>query len=149
MPAAPAPRLPRACRSLTRGRLLTAERALLCVLQTLLLLQADIETRMLAVAELHARSKDVQVVLLCDRGVLDGKAFCEDGEWEKVSASAGLSEADMVARYDMVCHLVTAAKGAAEHYEYGAGSRNPSRFHVRRHTQSLPASCAAARPLVC
>ena len=97
--------------------------------RTLLLLQVDIETRMLAIAELHARSKDVQVVLLCDRGVLDGKAFCEEGEWEKVSASAGLSEADMIARYDMVCHLVTAAKGAAEHYEYGAGSRNPSRFH--------------------
>ena len=104
--------------------------------QTLLLLQADLETRMGAIAALHARSKDVQVVLLCDRGVLDGKAFCEtEEEWQMILDAAETTEGAILQRYDMVCHLVTAAKGAAEHYEYGATSRNPSRFHVR--TSSL------------
>jgi hypothetical protein len=104
--------------------------------QTLLLLQADLETRMGAIAALHARSKDVQVVLLCDRGVLDGKAFCEtEEEWQMILDAAETTEGAILQRYDMVCHLVTAAKGAAEHYEYGATSRNPSRFHVRASSQ--------------
>ena len=97
------------------------------LLQTPLLLQADLETRMGAIAALHARSKDVQVVLLCDRGVLDGKAFCEtEEEWQMILNAAETTEGAILQRYDMVCHLVTAAKGAAEHYEYGATSRNPS-----------------------
>eukprot|EP01043_Picozoa_sp_COSAG02_P031660 COSAG02_NODE_2077_length_9916_cov_9.422489_2_plen_601_part_00 len=98
--------------------------------KTLLLLQMDLETRMSAIAELHARSKDVQVVLLCDRGVLDGRAFCEsDEEWNTIISAAGTTDSAILERYDLIFHLVTAANGAAEHYEYGATSRNPSRFH--------------------
>ena len=99
-----------------------------------------------AIAALHARSKDVQVVLLCDRGVLDGKAFCEtEEEWQMILDAAETTEGAILQRYDMVCHLVTAAKGAAEHYEYGATSRNPSRFHVR--TSSQRDTRAPRRPL--
>ena len=69
----------------------------------------------------------MQVVLLCDRGVLDGKAFCEtEEEWQMILNAAETTEGAILQRYDMVCHLVTAAKGAAEHYEYGATSCNPS-----------------------
>ena len=124
--------------------------------QTLLLLQADLETRMGAIAALHARSKDVQVVLLCDRGVLDGKAFCEtEEEWQMILDAAETTEGAILQRYDMVCHLVTAAKGAAEHYEYGATSRSkPSAqcsyidMHAACLMLPLPAAGSQARSCV-
>jgi hypothetical protein len=97
--------------------------------RALLRFQMDAEKNYLAIARLHAETRGTPAVLLCDRGVFDGKSFVQDAEWDEILGAEGLQEEALLERYDMVCHLVTAAKGAPEHYEWGPTSRNPSRFH--------------------
>lgn len=65
-----------------------------------------------------------QIVILCDRGVLDGKAFLDDDEtFEKILDEHGMTSESVLDAYDGVIHLVTAADGATEHY----GGNNPVR----------------------
>ena len=59
----------------------------------------------------------MQAVMLCDRGVIDGKAYCSAQEWALVLDQLGLSEENVRdRRYDAVVHLVTAANGAEKYY---------------------------------
>jgi len=55
-------------------------------------------------------------VVICDRGLLDGKAYCTPEVWEGVLEKTGLSETQMLSRYDAVAFLVTAADGAEKFY---------------------------------
>lgn len=56
-------------------------------------------------------------VLLCDRGVMDAKAYLEPGEFERIIKRLGYRITDVRdKRYDAVFHLVTAAEGAEEFY---------------------------------
>lgn len=49
-------------------------------------------------------------VLLCDRGLMDGKAYMESQQWYDMLAQYNLSEVEMRdLRYDAVIHMVTAA----------------------------------------
>lgn len=68
-----------------------------------------------------------RAVVLCDRGVIDGKAYCSQQAWSYVLNELGQSEAHLRdRRYDAVIHLVTAANGAEKFYTLeqaeGAGS---------------------------
>ena len=56
------------------------------------------------------------VLIVCDRGVLDSKAFVSKEEFDDVLAYFGSSEIEFRDNYDAVFHLVTAAKGAEEFY---------------------------------
>jgi len=57
------------------------------------------------------------VVMLIDRGTLDGGAYCTRPEWDCILHSTNFVEEELVeARYDAVMHFVTAADGAAPHY---------------------------------
>ncbi len=56
------------------------------------------------------------IVILFDRGIMDGKAFLEDEEFSILLNEVNLTENEIFGRYDMVVHLVTAADGAAEFY---------------------------------
>ena len=56
-------------------------------------------------------------VVVCDRGILDNKAYSQPQEWAALLAVHGArSETELESRYDLVLHLVTAAIGAREHY---------------------------------
>ena len=55
-------------------------------------------------------------VLVMDRGLLDIKAYLPEDKWNLILASQGLDEAALLARYDMVLHLVSAADGAEKFY---------------------------------
>ncbi len=64
-----------------------------------------------------ARSmNDSKVLIVCDRGVLDNKAYMSGAEFAAVLAHVGCNEIELRDGYDAVFHLVTAAKGAAEFY---------------------------------
>ena len=64
-----------------------------------------------------ARSMDVEKVLVvCDRGLLDNKAYMTDRSFARTLHDLGLGEAQARDRYDAVFHLVTAAKGARGFY---------------------------------
>ena len=54
-----------------------------------------------------------EVVLLIDRGLLDGKAFVDAGSWQALMDDMQMNELVVRdRRYDAVLHLVTAAQGA-------------------------------------
>ena len=57
-----------------------------------------------------------KVLIVCDRGVMDNKAYMNDIEYENVMRALGLHEVEERDQYDAVFHLTTAAKGAMEAY---------------------------------
>lgn len=63
-----------------------------------------------------ATMKAEKVLIVCDRGALDNKAYMSDLEFSQVLEDVGLSEVELRDGYDAVFHLVTAAKGAEQFY---------------------------------
>ena len=57
-----------------------------------------------------------KVLILCDRGALDGKAYIKSDEFASILECLGTNEVELRDNYDAVFHLVTAAKGAREFY---------------------------------
>ncbi|MBE5735175.1 MAG: helix-turn-helix domain-containing protein [Clostridiales bacterium] len=57
-----------------------------------------------------------KILIVCDRGVLDGKAYCTDIEYKQILRILGQNEIELRDGYDAVFHLVTAAKGLKEEY---------------------------------
>ncbi len=57
-----------------------------------------------------------KVVIVCDRGALDNKAYMDDEEFAEILASVGMSEQQLCDNYDAVFHLLTAAKVAEDFY---------------------------------
>lgn len=64
-------------------------------------------------AQTMATSK---VLIVCDRGALDNKAYMDDIEFAEVLRFIDSNEVELRDNYDAVFHLVTAAKGAEEFY---------------------------------
>ena len=66
---------------------------------------------------LAAESMDAdKVLIVCDRGALDNKAYMDSVEFASVLEELGTNEIVLRDHYDAVFHLVTAAKGAAAFY---------------------------------
>ena len=57
-----------------------------------------------------------KILIVCDRGFLDTKAYVNDEEFQELLDFIGKSEVELRDSYDAVFHLVTAAKGAVEYY---------------------------------
>lgn len=57
-----------------------------------------------------------KVVILYDRGILDNRAYITDEEFKSLIDAKGITEAEILHRYDLVIHLVTAADGKEEYY---------------------------------
>lgn len=68
--------------------------------------------------EVLLRSSGKPSVLLCDRGLMDGKAYVTEEEWQTMlSQRRGLHDCDFrEGRYNAIFHLVTAAEGADAYY---------------------------------
>ena len=57
-----------------------------------------------------------KVVILYDRGILDNRAYITDEEFKSLIDAKAITEAEILHRYDLVIHLVTAADGKEEYY---------------------------------
>lgn len=57
-----------------------------------------------------------KVLIVCDRGAMDNKAYMTELEFSCVLEALGCNEVELRDSYDAVFHLVTAAKGAEEFY---------------------------------
>lgn len=57
-----------------------------------------------------------KVLIVCDRGALDNKAYMNDAEFAEAMQFIRSNEVELRDNYDAVFHLVTAAKGAEEFY---------------------------------
>ena len=64
-----------------------------------------------------ALSCDSKVVILCDRGVMDGMAYTDDNVWQALLDETGWSTIQLrERRYEAVIHMVTSADGAVNFY---------------------------------
>lgn len=57
-----------------------------------------------------------KILIVCDRGTLDNKAYMTSLEFSCILDAIGSNEVSLRDNYDAVFHLVTAAKGAEEFY---------------------------------
>ena len=63
-----------------------------------------------------AEAEAEKSVILCDRGLLDNKAYVSEDDFKQYSSECGCLENQLLCSYDAVFHLVTAAKGAEKYY---------------------------------
>jgi hypothetical protein len=64
---------------------------------------------------------DQPVVILIDRGLLDGSAYVSKEIWQSLCDDSGFNLAVLRDnRYDCILHLVTAAEGALGDYDLGS-----------------------------
>lgn len=78
---------------------------------------ANLQMRLEATMFDMARATEEKSVLLCDRGVMDGKAYCSPQAWPLVIDGLGQTEVELRdRRYDAIIHMVTAACGAEDSY---------------------------------
>ena len=66
-----------------------------------------------------------KVLMVCDRGAMDNKAYMNEQEFAQICEELDTSEVELRDRYDAVFHLVTAAKGAVEAYTF---ANNAARY---------------------
>ena len=57
-----------------------------------------------------------KILIVCDRGAIDNKAYMREEDFQRVLAELQLNEVELRDGYDAVFHLVTAAKGAEAFY---------------------------------
>lgn len=66
-------------------------------------------------AQIYAKTQPT--VIIYDRGMLDGAAFCNQKDWETATRLVGVKPTQIRdTNYDLVIHMVTAAEGAEESY---------------------------------
>jgi len=63
-----------------------------------------------------AKELKQDVVILYDRGILDGKAYIEEDLFQELLKKKNLNEIKEINKYDGVFHLITTANGAEEYY---------------------------------
>ena len=57
-----------------------------------------------------------KALVLCDRGLLDSRAYVAHEDFDRYAGECGFSEGSIRNRYDAVLHMVTAADGAEDFY---------------------------------
>ena len=57
-----------------------------------------------------------KVAILYDRGILDNRSYIDDKTFDEFMKDRNLTESEILVRYDMVIHLVTAAIGKEKYY---------------------------------
>ena len=104
--------------------------ALLAFETALIKLQFQIEDSFLQVA----RSTGRPSLVVFDRGACDVAAYMPKEIWEELLAANGWEQQQLLARYDCVLHLVTAADGAEQFYTL---SNNATRTETPEHARDL------------
>lgn len=59
---------------------------------------------------------DTKCVIIYDRGVMDNAAYVESQQFDNILKDLSLNRLELLDRYNMVIHLVTAADGKEEYY---------------------------------
>lgn len=88
-----------------------------------MILQAEKEKIFLDAA---STMKDEKILIVCDRGLMDNKAYMTNAEYQIVLDRMHTDEVSIRDRYDAVFHLVSAANGAPEIYAKNK-ENNPAR----------------------
>ena len=62
------------------------------------------------------KMKNDKILIVCDRGILDNKAYMKEVEFKRILNELGTSETQERDSYDAIFHLVSAAKGKEDVY---------------------------------
>lgn len=75
-----------------------------------------LEDSFMAIAKLQKPDQDV--VVMCDRGLMDGSAFMTPKNWQTMLNELHITDMSTLCneRYDAIIHMMSAAKDAEEHY---------------------------------
>ena len=76
----------------------------------------ELQFRLEDLAEQAAEEIEKPTIIVCDRGLLDDKAYVSDEEFSKLTKKFKTTTFELLNRYDLVMHLVTAADGKEEFY---------------------------------
>ena len=98
---------------------------------------------------LVAASTDRPSVLIMDRGLMDIKAYVPEATWRELLQRMGLTEELLLARYDAVLHLVTAADGAERFYTLEMAEGTSARSETPAQARELDArvrTCWSGHP---
>ena len=85
--------------------------------------------------------KNDKILIVCDRGVLDNKAYMKEVEFKRILKEFGTNETKERDSYDAVFHLVTAAKGKEEVYTL---ANNKARTETAKEARALDDKIIAA-----
>lgn len=75
-------------------------------------------------------------IIIYDRGIFDIKPCVDDTVWNTLLQRYHTDEASLRERYDLVCHLVSAADGAESHYSAHTNSTISSAKELDQKTQT-------------
>ncbi len=81
-----------------------------------------------------------KILIVCDRGLLDNKAYMPKRDFDYLLKTKKLSEVKLRDSYDAVFHLVTAAKGAKKYYNLDNAARTETIEEAAKLDDSLIAS---------
>lgn len=81
-----------------------------------------------------------KILIVCDRGILDNKAYMTKRDFDYLLKSKRLSEVKLRDSYDAVFHLVTAAKGAKKYYNLDNAARTETVEEASKLDDNLIAS---------
>lgn len=82
-----------------------------------------------------------KVLIVCDRGTIDNRAYMSDSEFGRVLENLGTDEIQLRDSYDAVFHLTTAAKGAERFYTL---ANNQARTETPEQARALDDKLIAA-----
>lgn len=78
--------------------------------------------------------REEKFLIICDRGMLDNKAYMTDEEFKKCLEILGTTEEEINAGYDAVFHMETTAKGLEEFYIF---ENNVARYETPEQARAL------------
>lgn len=81
-----------------------------------------------------SEANDTDILIICDRGMLDNAAYVTDEEFEPLLAELNLTKQECLSWYDAVFHLTTTAKGVPEFYTL---ENNRSRYESPEEAAAL------------
>lgn len=76
----------------------------------------DLQFRLEDLAAKAANDINAKTIIVCDRGLLDDKAYVSEEEFRELVKMWNTTQFKLLNRYDLVMHLVTAADGKEEFY---------------------------------
>lgn len=85
------------------------------------------------------------VLIICDRGLFDDRAYISEEEFHEVLGSFGITQEEALGYYDAVLHLVSCAKGAEFAYNFGNEARYEP-LEVAREKDDLTLRAWSAHP---
>ena len=83
-------------------------------------------------AEEVAKSTNGKTIIICDRGILDDKAYVTKEEWQQLLSEFQTTDLKLMNRYHLIIHLRTAALGKEEFYTLdNNGARTETKEEAR------------------